>query len=69
MRKNELNANNLKNELFETMKLIKAKKLKPNEANAIASTSREIMRVVKTEILIAQLGNSKPNKSLIGVSK
>jgi len=69
MSKDTLTAQALKNILFKTMKDIRKRKIKAPEANAIASQSREIMRVLRTEIEISQMNGIKPVKSLPGFVK
>lgn len=50
MSRNTLTADNLRSALWETLQAVKAKKIKPNEANAVAAQSREIMRTVKMQL-------------------
>ena len=60
MRRNKLTAENLKQTLWETLQGVKTNKIPHTKANAIASQSREIMRVINAELRIAQL-NAKEN--------
>ena len=55
----DLSAANLKQALWETLQGVRSKKVDPRQANAVASQSREIMRVVRAEIQIAQLPGSR----------
>jgi hypothetical protein len=52
---NALSADSLKQVLWETLQGVRAKKIDPGAANSIASQSREIMRIVQTEIKIAEM--------------
>jgi hypothetical protein len=45
----KLTARNLKNALWEVLKDIRAKNIGPQEAEAVASQSREIIRVIRTQ--------------------
>lgn len=55
----KLTAENLKEVLWETLKAVRAKKLDHSRASAIASQSREIVRVVRTEIQLSKMPGSK----------
>ncbi len=60
MKKNKaLTAENLKQILWETLQGVRSKRVDPVQANAVASTSREIMRVIRTEIDIARITGEK----------
>ena|SRR6202035_1113408 len=48
-----LSAVNLKHSLWETLNKVKAKKLLPGHADAIASQAREILRTVKMQLLVS----------------
>jgi hypothetical protein len=48
----KLNAENLKNELWITLKEIRGGQIDPKTANAIASQARSIISTVNTEITI-----------------
>lgn len=48
----ELNATNLKNALWETLKDIKAGTIQPGQGDAIASQAREILRTVKVQLQV-----------------
>jgi hypothetical protein len=52
---NALSADSLKQVLWETLQGIRSKRIDPGAANSIASQSREIMRIVQTEIKIAEM--------------
>lgn len=45
----KLNAKNLKNELWGVLQDVRAKKIEPIEAEAVASQSREIVRVLRVQ--------------------
>jgi len=62
-KKLELTAENLKNQLWENVLLVKSKNLSPQEANAIASQSREIIRIVRTQMVMDQM--KKPSNKLL----
>ena len=47
-KQNELNANNLKLELWNTLNDLRAGKIQPGHGDAIASQAREILRTVRT---------------------
>ncbi len=57
-KKSELTADNLKQSLWETLQKLREKKIDPSLANAVASQSREIMRVVNAEIRLAEVTGS-----------
>lgn len=49
----ELNAQNLKKELWEVLKLLKDNKIDADTADSIASQAREILRTVSVEMRIS----------------
>lgn len=49
---NELNASNLKGELWKTLQELRAGKIQPGQGDAVASQAREILRTVKTQLLV-----------------
>ena len=51
----KLNANNLKNILWETLNGIKEGTIEAGKGDAIASQSREILRTVNTQVKISQV--------------
>lgn len=57
---NSLTGENLKAVLWETLIGIKGKKISPAQGQAIAAQSREIIRVVRTEMALNPAGKSKP---------
>lgn len=59
MKNDKLTAESLQGLLWDTIKLLKSKSMKPNEANAIAAQSREICRVSKVQLEFAKWTNSK----------
>jgi hypothetical protein len=65
-RKSKLSSKNLKQTLWETLNLIKSKGVTPTEANAIATQSREIIRIVRTELVVLALNGDKPKSGLLG---
>jgi len=62
-KQNNLNAQNLGNALWDTLLALKSKKIKPAEANAIASQSREICNVVKTQLEYYKACNVRPKET------
>lgn len=64
----ELTSTNLKSALWETLNNVKnnPKKVSPAVANAVASTSRELMRVVNTELRVYGQMGTKPTNNLLG---
>lgn len=45
----KLTAKNLKNELWSVLKAVRTKEIGAQEAEAVASQSREIIRVIRTQ--------------------
>ena len=64
MAKKKLTADGLKNALWETLNEVKDGDADPREAHAVASTSREIMSVVKTQLSINRVTGKRVNKKL-----
>jgi len=58
----KLNAENLKNELWETLKEIRAGKTDPKTANAIAGQARGIISTVNVEIAIQNAASNLSDK-------
>lgn len=55
----KLNAKNLKNELWGVLQDVREGKIEPVQAEAVASQSREIIRVVRTQqSIIKQAGQT-----------
>ena len=48
----ELNAGNLKLELWKTLNDLRAGKIQPGHGDAIASQAREILRTVRTQLMV-----------------
>ncbi len=65
----ELTAKNLKGILWETLQKLKAKKIKPQDADAIAIQSREIVRVVRSQESILTKANRPLTAELIGYAE
>jgi hypothetical protein len=56
-----LSASNLKEALWSTLNSLKSKKITPGHGDAIASQAREILRTVRTQLLVSgQTGRSVP---------
>ncbi len=51
---NELTAQNLKGKLWETLNDLRDNKMQPGHADAIASQAREILRTVRTQLMVTQ---------------
>jgi hypothetical protein len=67
--RNELNAENLKQTLWETLVAVRAKKIDVTIANSVATGAREIMRVVNAEIRIAEMTGTPLRGFLQGTPK
>lgn len=52
-----LTASSLKEALWETLRQVKAKRMLPGHADAIASQAREILRTVKVQISVSGATN------------
>lgn len=63
-----MNANNLKEELWNTLIKLRNKEIPPQAALAIAANAREIMRVVRAELAIAAATGTAPSKTVIGTN-
>lgn len=63
MPKKVLTAENLKDLLWSTMNDVKNRRMKPPEANAVATQAREICRVQKLQIDVFKLQNKKPSEA------
>ena len=48
----DLNASNLKSELWKTLSDLRAGKIQPGHGDAIASQAREILRTVRTQLMV-----------------
>jgi hypothetical protein len=56
-----LSASSLKEALWSTLNQLKAKRITPGHGDAIASQAREILRTVRTQLLVSgQTGRSVP---------
>ncbi len=56
-----LTAKNLKSELWDTLNDLRDRKIMPGNADAIAGQAREILRTVKTQLMVsAQTNRSVP---------
>ena len=63
-----LNSENLKAELWDTLLKLRNKEIPPVTALAIAAQAREIMRVVRAEIAIANARGDTPSQKMIGTT-
>ncbi|WP_151721024.1 hypothetical protein [Acinetobacter ursingii] len=50
---NQLNANELKDALWDSLKAVKAGQMQPAHADSIAGLSREILRTVKVQLQVS----------------
>ncbi len=50
----ELNASNLKGELWKTLQDLRSGAIQPGHGDAIASQAREILRTVRTQLMVTQ---------------
>lgn len=48
----DLNAGNLKRELWNTLNELRNGKIQPGQGDAIASQAREILRTVRTQLMV-----------------
>lgn len=48
----ELNASNLKTELWNTLTELRSGAIQPGQGDAIASQAREILRTVRTQLMV-----------------
>lgn len=48
----ELNAGNLKSELWKTLNELRANKIQPGHGDAVAAQAREILRTVRTQLMV-----------------
>lgn len=65
----ELNAINLKQKLWETLNEVKRGKITPGSGDAIASQAREILRTVKTQLLIMSQSGNAVTSELVDFAK
>jgi len=65
----KLNAKNLKNELWKTLKNLREGEIEPVQAEAIASQSREINRVVKTQQSVLKQAKEEVTEEMIDFVK
>lgn len=62
----ELTASNLKNVLWDTMTELKAGTIQPGQGDAIAAQAREILRTVRTQLMVtSQAKRSVPADVII----
>ena len=65
----ELTANELKKLLWETLQDVKKGDIQPMVSNAVATQSREIVRVVKAQLMIAEKTNRNISTELLDFSE
>jgi hypothetical protein len=64
----ELNAENLKKQLWETLLGLKSNSVTLQLGNAVAAQSREIVRVIRTEMELRIQADKKPSKKSLEFS-
>ena len=65
----ELNAINLREELWETLQLVKAGKMTPASGDVVAAQAREILRTVKTQLSIFSQSGRAVSAELVDFAK
>ena len=65
MPEKKLNAKNLKDELWSVLQDLRNNKIEPTQAEAVASQSREIIRVLRTEQSILKQANRSVTEELV----
>jgi hypothetical protein len=65
----KLNAENLKNTLWETLLKVQSGKMEAGQADSIASQAREILRTTTVQLKIASQANRKLPKKVINFSE
>jgi len=65
MAKNALNAENLRNELWDTLHKVKSGAMTPGTADAVAAQGREILRTVRTQMQVLKFANESATKDLV----
>lgn len=67
--KNDLNAINLKGQLWETLQGIRSGDITPGSGDAVAAQAREILRTVRTQLAIFTQANQAVTDELIEFAK
>ena len=67
--KNELNASNLKGELWKTLQELRSGKIQPGHGDAIASQAREILRTVRTQLMVSSQSKRSVPADVIAFSE
>lgn len=65
MRQAEFTSEDLKNQLWRTLKEVRARRVDSKVANAVAIQAREIMRVVRAELQVSIMLGQKPTKNTL----
>ena len=63
--KKSLTAKNLKNELWEVLQEVRENKIDPQQAEAVASQSREIIRVLRAQQSVIKQASEKITKEML----
>lgn len=66
---NELNASNLKKELWKTLQDLRDNKIQPGHGDAIASQAREILRTVRTQLMVSSQSKRSVPADVIAFSE
>ena len=61
----ELTAQNLKNELWEVLQDLRSNKIDPHHAEAVASQSREIIRVLRAQQSVIRQANESITQEML----
>lgn len=64
-KKKNLTAKNLKDELWEVLLDVRSGKIEPSNAEAVASQSREIIRVLRAQQSIIKQASEKITKEML----
>lgn len=65
----ELNASNLKGELWNTLNELRSGTIQPGQGDAIASQAREILRTVRTQLMVTSQAKRPVPTDCIGFAE
>lgn len=65
----ELNATNLKNVLWETLKQVKSGKMTPAAGDVVAAQAREILRTTKVQLTIFSQSGQGVSAEVVGFAQ
>lgn len=69
MQMSDLTATNLKNELWKTLNELRAGGIQPAQGDAIASQAREIIRTVRTQLMVTSQAKRPVPADLLNFSE